>query len=85
MNSSDKSNVLIVLLVSVVSLIGFGQISSCKSQVDLAELETINKAIEAGIDPIAAKCAIAVNERNEDVCLVIAVKSESKKAPENEQ
>ncbi|WP_147285438.1 hypothetical protein [Ectopseudomonas mendocina] len=47
-------------------------ISSCVRENTKNELETINKAIEAGQDPLIARCAIEITQSNEDVCTVAA-------------
>jgi hypothetical protein len=67
-------------VAAVISLsIAVGQIASCKSQETEAELNTINRAIEAGIDPMAAKCAAGYSQTEEDVCMILAAKSSMEK------
>lgn len=59
----------ISVTVAIVSM------ASCHSKNVQAELELINRAIEAGIDPMAAKCASGYSQTEEDACLVLAAQS----------
>jgi len=48
------------------------------AKTEQAALETVNKAIEAGVDPMTAKCAAGFSSVEEGVCLVVAAKSKGK-------
>lgn len=68
-------------VAAVISFsIAVGQIASCKLRETSAQQETVNRAIDAGIDPMVAKCASGYSSTEEDVCMVLAAKSSLEKS-----
>lgn len=64
------------LIVCIAILIHSAITNGAKT--DQAALETVNKAIEAGVDPMTAKCAAGFDTTEEEVCLVVAAKLKGK-------
>lgn len=72
MDGDNKAGVLMAVVAAIALCFTAATISSCVRENTKSELETINKAIEAGQDPLIARCAIEVTQSNEDVCTVAA-------------